>query len=256
MLQQTRKEEIIKLLQNKKECLVEDLCKKFEVSLSTIHRDLNDLEREGRIKKIHGGVSLNVVEDIETRNAIRLKTNIDLKKKIANKALGFVTNGDCIFIDNSTTCYYFAKAISESEIQDLLIITNSYLVPGLFTKNPKIQVVSTGGYLLKEFNCFVGPTAIITIDKFNGDKFFLSTAAISLDGQLSDTFKPESDEVKREMFRSSREHICLVDSTKFSKIGQNRVFLISEMDVIITDNGCPEDTIEEYKKIGAVLVIA
>ncbi len=256
MFQQTRKEEIIKYLQNRKECLVEELCKKFKVSLSTIHRDLNELEREGRIKKIHGGVLLNVIEDIETRNAIRLKTNIELKKKIANKAIEFVKNGDCIFIDNSTTCYYFAKAIAESEIQDLLIITNSYLVPGLFTKNQKIQVVSTGGYLLKEYNCFVGPTAISTIDKFNGDKFFLSTAAISLEGQLSDTFRPESDEVKREMFKRSREHICLVDSTKFGKTGQNRVFLISEMDVIITDSGCEPEIREEYRNIGVELIIS
>ncbi len=256
MLQQTRKEEIIRLLQEKKEYLVEDLCKKFSVSLSTIHRDLNELEREGRIKKIHGGVLLNVIEDIETRNTIRLKTNIDLKKRIANKALEFVNNGDCIFVDNSTTCYYFAKAIAESKIQDLLIITNSYLIPGLFTRNENIQVVSTGGYLLKEFNCFVGPMAITTIDKFNGDKFFLSTAAISIEGQLSDTFRPESDEIKREMYKRSRESICLVDSTKFGKIGQNRVFLISEINVIITDNSCSQETREEFIKIGKELVIA
>ncbi len=256
MLQQTRKEEIIKMLQDKKECLVDDLCKKFDVSLSTIHRDLNQLEREGRIKKIHGGVLLNVVEDIETRNAIRLKTNIELKRKKGLKALELVENGDCIFIDNSTTCYYFAKAISESKIQNLLIITNSYLIPALFTNNKNIQVVSTGGYLLKEYNCFVGPTAISTIDKFNGDKFFLSTAAISIEGQLSDTFRPESDEVKRAMFKMSRMHICLVDSTKFGKNGQNRVFSISEIDLIITDNYCQQGFREEFNKIGAKLIVA
>ncbi|MGZ5491922.1 MAG: DeoR/GlpR family DNA-binding transcription regulator, partial [Nitrososphaeraceae archaeon] len=150
MLQQTRKEEIIKLLHETEENKVDDLCKKLSVSLSTIHRDLNELEREGRIKKIHGGVLLNVVEDIESRNAIRLRTNVNLKRRISSKAMEFLRNGECIFIDNSSTCYYFAKAISESKFQDLLIITNSYLIPGLFSKNPNIQVVSTGGYMLKE----------------------------------------------------------------------------------------------------------
>ncbi|MBC7333523.1 MAG: DeoR/GlpR transcriptional regulator [Actinobacteria bacterium] len=256
MLQKTRKEEIINLLKEKKECKVDDLCRRFGVSLSTIHRDLNELEREGRIQKIHGGVLLNVIEDIETRNTIRLRTNVELKKRIANKALKFVENGDCLFLDNSTTCYYFAKALSESKFQDLLVITNSYLIPGLFLKNQNIQVVSTGGQLLKEFNCFVGPCAIAAIDRFNGDKFFLSTAAISIEGELSDTFRPESDEVKREMYRRSREHICLVDSTKFGRIGQSRVFSLSEIDKIITDSGCSNEVREEFARIGKELIIA
>lgn len=256
MLQQTRKEEIVNFLQEKKECRVEELCTKFEVSLSTIHRDLNELEREGRIKKIHGGVLLNVVEDIETKNTIRLRTNVELKKRIAIKALEFVENGDCLFLDNSTTCYYFAKALSESKFQDLLVITNSYLIPGLFLRNQNIQVVSTGGQLLKEFNCFVGPCAISTIDRFNGDKFFLSTAAISIDGELSDTFRPESDEVKREMYKRSREHICLVDSTKFGRVGQSRIFSLTEIDRIITDSGCRGEVREEFLRIGKELIIA
>lgn len=160
MFQETRKEEIISLLTKKKEYKVDDLCKYFDVSLATIHRDLNDLEREGRVKKVHGGVLLNIVEDIETRNIIRMRTNINLKKKIAKKALEFVKNEDCLFLDNSTTCYYFAKELSESKFKNIVIVTNSNLIPSLFIRNENIEVVSTGGILLKDLNCFVGHSAI------------------------------------------------------------------------------------------------
>ncbi|MBA7699716.1 Glucitol operon repressor [subsurface metagenome] len=256
MLQTTRKEKIISLLTKKKEYSIEELCKYFNVSLATIHRDLNELEREGRVKKVHGGVLLNVVEDIETRNIIRLRTNIELKKKIAIKALEFVENKDCIFLDNSTTCYYFAKALSESKFRDIIIVTNSYLIPGLFIKNDDIQIVSTGGMLLKELNCFVGPCAVAAINEFNGNKFFFSTAAISIKGELSDIHRPVSDEIKRKMFRRSKEHICLVDSSKFNHIGQSKVFSISEIDKIITDSSCSKETREEFARIGKELIIA
>jgi len=256
MLQATRKEKIISLLNEKKEYKVDDLCKYFNVSLATIHRDLNELEREGRVKKVHGGVLLNVIEDIETRNIVRLGTNVELKKKIAIKALEFVENRDCLLLDNSTTCYYFAKALSESKFRDIVIVTNSYLIPGLFIKNENIQVVSTGGMLLKELNCFVGPCAIATINEFNGNKFFFSTAAISIEGDLSDIHRPDSDEIKRVMFKRSKDHICLVDSTKFNHIGQSKVFSISEIDKIVTDNNCSIKIREEFERIGKKLIIA
>ncbi|MDY0027974.1 MAG: DeoR/GlpR family DNA-binding transcription regulator [Candidatus Humimicrobiaceae bacterium] len=256
MLQTIRKEKIINLLQEKKECEISELCKYFNVSLATIHRDLNELEREGRVNKVHGGVILNVVEKVETKNTIRLKTNIQLKKEIAAKALEFVENNDCLFLDNSTTCYYFAEALACSEFKDLVIVTNSYPVPGLFLENKHIKVVSTGGLLENEYNCFVGQCAIETISKFNSNKFFLSTGMISVKGELSDNYSDSLNEIKREMYKRSKEHICLVDSTKFNRIGQSRVFKISEMDKIITDNNCSKETRAEFAKNGKELIIA
>ena len=255
MLQIIRKEKIASMLQEKKECTIDKLCKYFNVSLATIHRDLNDLEREGRVKKVHGGVLLNIVDDIETRNTIRLQTNVELKKKIAAKALQFVENNDCLFIDNSTTCYYFVKALSESEFKNLVIVTNSYLIPGLFTKNENIQVVCTGGLLIKDMNSFAGPCAITAINEFNGNKFFFSVAAISLNGDLSDIYDIDLVTVKREMFKRSKEKICLVDSSKFNKVGQSKIFNISQIDKIITDSNCDKDKREEIAMSGVKLIV-
>lgn len=256
MLQTTRKEKIISLLQENKEYEIGKLCKYFDVSLATVHRDLNELEKEGRVKKVHGGVLLNVAEKVESRNVVRLRTNIKLKKKIAVKALEFVENKDCLFLDNSTTCYYFAEVLSNSKFQDIVIVTNSFLIPGLFLENKNIQVVSTGGFLEKEYNCFVGQCAIATINEFNSNKFFLSIGVISLKSELSDDYRPNLNEIKREMFKRSKEHICLVDSTKFNRIGQSKVFSLSEIDKIITDNNCDRETREEFSKVGKELIIA
>jgi len=256
MFQVTRKEEIIKILSKSRESKISDLCDTFNVSLATIHRDLNELAREGRIKKVHGGVLLNVYEKAENPFSSRIKINAELKKKVARKALEFVKNDDCLFMDNSTTCYYFAKELSESNFMNMIIITNSNSIPDLFLGKNNIQVVSTGGLLNKEFNCFVGPTAIKAVNEFNADKFFLSSAAISMDGEFGDIFFPESDEVKQNMYRRSKESICILDSSKFNKIAPRVNFKISEIDKIITDNGCSKVILERFKKMGKELIIA
>lgn len=255
MLQIQRKEEIIKLLKDNKEYRIDKLCKYFGISLSSIHRDLNELKREGRIRKFHGIVMLSVSKDIETKNTIRLRTNIDLKKKLAEKAMEFIEDGDCVFIDNSTTCYYFAEALSESNFRNLVLVTNSCIIPELFISNEFIQVVSTGGLLLKELNCYVGSCAIDTINKFNGNKFFFSVAAISIKGELSDIYRPDVNAVKREMLKKSENHICLVDSSKFNNTGQSIVFSLSEIDKLITDNDIETHIKKELMNNGVDLII-
>lgn len=57
------------------------------------------------------------------------------------------------------------------------------------------------------------------------------------------------------MFRRSKENICLVDSTKFGKIGQSKVFGLKEVDKIISDNSCSEEVIQEFAKIGIEIII-
>jgi DeoR/GlpR family transcriptional regulator of sugar metabolism len=256
MLQAVRKEKIISLLKKNKEYEIVELRKYLNVSLATIHRDLNELEREGRVKKVHGGVLISDTYKVESRNIIRLRTNVELKRNIAIKALELVDNGDCLFLDNSTTCYYFAKELSKSNFEGLLIVTNSCLIPGLFLKNENIKIVSTGGLLEKEFSCFVGQRAIATINEFNSNKFFMSIGAISLKGELSDDYRPNLNEIKREMYKRSKEHICMVDSTKFNHIGQSKVFLVSEIDKVITDSGCDSKTRKEFSEVVNEFIIA
>lgn len=256
MLKISRKEKILEVLKEKNNLKISDLYDVLDVSVATIHRDLYELEREGRIKKVFGGVVLNTPEDIETKNIIRLNTNIEFKKRISLKALEYVENGDCLFIDHSSTSYYFAKLISESNFKDIVIVTNCFLIPGLFLRNDDVQVVSTGGLFIKDLNSFAGPCALSAINEFNGNKFFFSVAAISINGGLSDLYNIDLLAVKREMYKKSKEKICLIDSTKFNKVGQSKIFNISEVDKIISDSGLDYAKQEQFADAGIKLIIA
>ena len=116
-------------------------------------------------------------------------------------------------------------------------------------------MISTGGILLREFDSFYGPVTIDAISRFNGNKFFFSVGAISLEGQLSD-FSANDSIIKKEQFKKCAKHICLIDSSKFNQVRPNKLFDLSEVEKIITDNNCRIENKEEFKKAGIDLIIA
>jgi DeoR/GlpR family transcriptional regulator of sugar metabolism len=247
-----RKEEVLDYVRDRGVCSVEELQTRFAVSISTIHRDLNILEREGRINKFYGKVT---IKDESELYRARININVELKRKIARCALEFIENGDCVFIDNSTTTYYLAEALCESSYQDILIVSNSALVVDLFLKNKNIGFVSTGGILNKDFDSFVGPQAIRTIDDFNGNKYFFSTRSISLEGGVSDVYSPDELAVKNRMYGTARESYLLVDSTKFGNVSTVKCFELRDMSTVVTDSGISDDVLLQYRDMGIRMVV-
>jgi DeoR/GlpR family transcriptional regulator of sugar metabolism len=247
-----RKEEVLDYIKEKAVCSVDELQNRFAVSISTIHRDLNLLEQEGRINKFYGKVT---IKDESELYRSRINVNVQLKRRIAQSALELIDNGDCVFIDNSTTTYYLAEALCESSYQDILVLSNSALVVDLFLNNKNIGFISTGGKLNKDFDSFVGPQAIRTIDDFNGSKYFFSARSISIDGGVSDVFSPDELAVKNKMYSNAREAYLLVDSTKFNQVSTVKCFDVKELRNIITDSGIPGEVLQEYRDTGLNVIV-
>ena len=76
-----------------------------------------------------------------------------------------------------------------------------------------------------------------------------------MDGQLSD-FPANDSIIKQDQFARCSMHICLVDSSKFNQVRPNKLFNISQVEKIITDNGCSLENREEFEKAGIKLIIA
>ena len=247
-----RKEEILEYIKDKKVCTADELQKKFDISISTVHRDLNILEREGSISKFYGKVTVNEEESLFKS---RININVDLKRKIAQKAIEFIENDDCIFLDSSTTVYYLAEALCKSSFKNILVVSNNAFIPNLFLNSKNIDLVLTGGKLNKELNCFAGPQAIKTIDGFNGNKFFLSASRISKEGGIGDIFYPDAIDVKTKMLQKSRESYLLIDATKLGKISTSKWFEIGDMNHIITDSNISGEWLQEFRNIGVDLII-
>lgn len=58
MLAEERLSRIMKLLSQQRTATVQELCEALDASESTIRRDLNELDRMGKVNKVHGGATL------------------------------------------------------------------------------------------------------------------------------------------------------------------------------------------------------
>ena len=253
VFQESRKDKILELLKKNKGYSTKRLSNSLDIPISTIHRDLNELAEEDKIIKTYGGVKIK----LDNVFANRLELNSEKKIEIAKKSLELINDGDSLFLDNSTTCYYLAREISISDFKNLVIITNSYLIPGLFNHRDDMRVISTGGDYFSSHECFAGSITLQTIREFNGNISFFSISAISIEMGLSDI--PNDlmiGDFKKEMAARSKENICLVDSTKFNKIAPRKFYSINDVDKIITDSGIDEETIKSFEKINKEILIA
>jgi DeoR/GlpR family transcriptional regulator of sugar metabolism len=248
-----RKDRILEYVDNKKVCSIDELLKTFKISVSTLHRDLNTLEREGSIDKSYGKVS---VSEKKALYESRINRNIELKVKIAKRALKVIHNGDCIFLDNSTTSYYLARELCNSSIKDVLVVSNNGFISDLFLQNGNIDFIITGGILNKKLNCFIGPQAIRSIKDFNANIFFLSTSCISIKGEISDLFFPDVIDIKRRMYNNSKTSYILVDSTKFGKTSSGKSFSLKEVDHIITDSKISQEELKKFSDNGIDIIIS
>jgi DeoR family myo-inositol catabolism operon transcriptional repressor len=248
-----RKEEIFGFIKENRICAVDELQRKYAISLSTLHRDLNELLREGRITKYYGKVA--VTEEQNFFNA-RRTVNVELKKRIAQKALEFVTEGDCLFLDNSTTVYYLAELLCLSPLRNVVVISNSAFISDLFLANKNVDFVSTGGKLNKELNCYVGTHALHVIDDFNASKYFFSCSGLSVEGGISDIYIPDEQAIKDRMREKSRETFLLVDSSKIGRTSVIKWFEPNEVDHIITDNSIDGEILALIARSNPSLIVA
>jgi len=254
MIPEDRRKKILGLLKDRKDLTPEFLSEQLNISIPTIYRDLDVLEKENNIRKVYGGIRLKENNHAEHNYFKRFDKNKKLKKAIAEEAVKLISDGETIVLDESSTVHYLAEEISKLDIQ-LTIITNSVLILSEFMNREKIKLISTGGVLNQEICGFVGPITQNAICQFRADKYFFSSAGISSEVGVLDAYIPESISVKESFVKISDEVICLVDSSKFNISGTVNYINFDTLKKIITDESIDKETVNELRKKGVEVIV-
>ncbi len=204
------------------------------VSAATARRDLAVLERQGKVKRTHGGAIPPGLTQHEDSFQQRLGEAVEQKKRLARAAATLLENDETVFIDSSSTAYYAARRILAGA-SGVTFLTNLVPVMDLFaTADPSgASMVGLGGIFRALTLSFVGPCTIHTIESYKSDRAFLSVKGITPDGQLTD-INPLEAEVKRAMIRQSERPVLLVDGRKFEQRGFSVIAHVSEVSLVLT----------------------
>ncbi|WP_026674999.1 DeoR/GlpR family DNA-binding transcription regulator [Alkalihalobacterium bogoriense] len=252
MFAKERQETIIDLLKRNKSVKVSQLTKRFQVSLETIRRDLEFLEKEGLIKRVHGGAVLEETTSHETTFIERETIHIEEKKEIAKIATRFVTEGQSIALDVSTTNTEFAKVLKET-FSRLTVVTNSLPIANILAEMPNYTIILPGGVLRNQELCIVGEMAEAFVSQFHIDTFFMSMSGISLSAGLTDYGIGEV-QMKSKMLQASQKGIVLADSSKFDVKSFLKVCDLERVEYIITDSKLKQSIVEKYEKAGIEII--
>ena len=102
MFLEERYDKIIKMVEDKGRMSVKDLSSIFKVTEDCIRKDLRELEKRGKVKRVHGGAitnrSHNDIKHINERKEI----NSGKKQEIAKRAFNEIEDGDIVFLDVSS----------------------------------------------------------------------------------------------------------------------------------------------------------
>ncbi len=228
-----RADHIMAMLEQNKVVMVADLSREMGVTEETVRKDLEKLEKQERLCRVHGGAYLNEGYGTETPVRVRSKILKEEKALIGRRSLELIREKDSIFLDCSTTALHMAKLLASWD-KKMTLMTNSLGVAMEVMSNPSIRLVLFGGELNRDRVAFEGQSVLDEMKDTFIQKAFISSAGVSLEAGITDSTREEA-EIRRQVIRQAKECILMADSTKIGRNGLYVVGGLEDIDTLVLD---------------------
>jgi DeoR family glycerol-3-phosphate regulon repressor len=237
MTQTARLSAILTLLEARPNWAIAELAGHFQVSEETIRRDVRQLEQMGRVRKVHGGVSLPS-SNLEGPYRLRMRRQAEGKMLLSRKAAELVHEGMTLFLDAGTTTFWMARALSS--LRDLTIITNSIDIAQEVVDRPGQRIFFAGGTIHPGYHGAFGLEAISYCRSFVPDMTVLSVGAVEAERGFMD-FDVDEASFKRAIIPHARRIMILADAAKFTLSGVMHFAGYEDVHDLVTDKPLPTD---------------
>ncbi|MCC1481107.1 DeoR/GlpR family DNA-binding transcription regulator [Roseibaca sp. Y0-43] len=252
MKRDERQQEIMDLLVAQGEVELDALAERFAVSRMTIHRDLDELESAGVLRKIRGGATIRSGTQFESDFRIRERQDAPAKAAMAAAALRLVEPGMSVLVNDGSMAATLADALVAR--RPLTIITNNAAVLERLRGEAGITLIALGGVYSAKFNAYLGKITEDTLAQLHADIAFISTPALA----GLEVFHMDDAVVraKRAMMDASAMRCLLVNHTRFGHAALHRLAALAEFDHIITDTAPDAQARAALARAGLTLTLA
>ena len=231
---------------------VNEVAAKLDVARETVRRDLHILERQGLVRRVHGGAipveRLGFEGPLEARRVDRS----EVKARIADHAVALVGSAESVYIDEGSTCQAFAESFLP--LRPVTVVTNALPVAMLLSARPQVSVIMLGGKVRARTLGTIDHWALRMLQDLVIDLAFVGTNGITLDRGLT---CPDAAvaAVKSTVLAQSRQTILLCDGAKFGVDSSYRFADVHGLDGIVTDRSAGDGTLRRLRHTGVEVVV-
>lgn len=245
---------IIRRLEKYPAVTIRQLSKELEISEATVRRDLDELERQGKLKRQHGGAVLSsIFNSLSQSNDLSVNQRsllfMDEKKKVCEMAATKIKDGDCIFLDGGSTTVYVLDYIRHKRIH---IVTPSIMLMKHMTKL-EATVEFIGGTYNPYYEMVFGSKTAEETAKFRYDVALIGAAGVDAFTGECYTVAVESVSYKQIAVKNADVSLLLVDSSKFIQRGFCYFSNANEYDYVFTDTKPEEHEIENLRSYEEIM---
>lgn len=228
-----------------------DLASSLGVSEVTIRTDLELLEKQGRVARVHGGATLPEAPIVGFD--ARVSQAVEAKQRIGAAAARLVTDDMTIILDSGTTIFSLARQLPT--VSDLVVLTPGINIALALMEVSGIEVRLLGGRLVPRIAATVGSVRQQGLEGEIAHIAFLGAGGMDVDHDVVEgTF--DIAESKRSLAAAARKRVLLADSTKWFGTDRHKVMNVAGFDTVITDDGMPPAVQEAIRASGATLIVA
>jgi len=226
-----RHQQILALVAERGVMSIAELTERLAVSHMTIRRDVQKLEEQGAVISVSGGV--RTAERLASEPSHLAKTTMFSSEKMAigQCAARHIPRGSCIYLDAGTTTLALARELLKRD--DLLIVTNDFVIARLLMEGSDCRLIHIGGSVCRENRSSVGEAAARMLRTLAIDIAFISASCWGPRG----LYTPDEHKVpvKQAACDVSNKRILLSDSSKYNKIATWLALPLTRFDQLITD---------------------
>ncbi|MFM8912723.1 MAG: DeoR/GlpR family DNA-binding transcription regulator [Flammeovirgaceae bacterium] len=245
MLKEERLNYIVNEVKIRNRVQLVDIAQKLAVSEDTVRRDLNYLNEQGKVKKVHGGAISNSFH-VYTYREDQIYAH-ESKIEIATKAIQLLNDGNVVVMSGGTTNLEVARLIPDN--LKLTVFTPSLPIAMQLLAHPQIETIFVGGKLSHDAQIAIGGEAIKTLSHVKADFCFMGTGNLDAKHGLTE-FDWEVVQLKKAMVESANQVVVLTISEKINSAQRFNVCPVTSIHVLATELQPSDTRLDEFKAKG------
>jgi DeoR family fructose operon transcriptional repressor len=255
MYAEERQQAMAELVTRRGRVSVAELATQFGVTTETVRRDLDTLEGLHLLRRVHGGAlppeSFTI---LEAGLGDRGLSHPEEKHRIAAAALAFLPAADSsLIIDAGTTTILLADLLPRDH--RLTVVTHAVPIAARLADLANVDLYLLPGRVRMNTQAAVGVETVAALSRIRADVAFMGTNGISTSHGLSTPDHAEAA-TKAAIVASAGRVVVLADSSKIGEERTVRFADLTDVDVLVTDDGISPDQRDAFEEAGLQVVVA